>query len=143
MRELSDQEKVFLKNAIPEDLDSEAKTRQRKSRSRQSSFFGNKLESMFRALIDYLPLAIGFITVLVSSLAIYLYIWGRDLFKLSELERMNKEGTLSIMDSSTKSWFEDTLDIFTIAPWVILAVFIFGVLLMGLSIILIGKRKRG
>lgn len=141
MRELSEQEKNFLRKTLPKQEQVE-KTKE-KSFSPKQSILGDRLGPVVNGFLSYLPLSIGLITVVFSSLATYLYIWGKDLFKVSELERMNLEGTLGFMDTTTQSWFEETLKIFSLAPWVILGCFIFGVTLMGISIVLIGKRRNG
>lgn len=141
MRELSEQEKNFLRKTLPEQSGLE-ETKKRRAVSKHS-LLGNRLGPIVNVLFTYLPLTIGLITVVFSSLATYLYIWGRDLFKVSEIERMNVEGTLNFMDSTTQNWFEETLEIFAIAPWAILSFFVLGVALMGLSILLIGKRRNG
>lgn len=98
---------------------------------------------MLSSLVRYLPLAIGAFTLLVAGLATYLYLWGRDFFKISEVERMNNDGTLALMDSTSGGWMAEILDVFDAAPWIILGTIVVGILLMGLSMLLIRKRKNG
>ena len=102
-----------------------------------------KLSSAFGSLLSYIPLAIGISTLVIAAIATYLYIWGRDLFKISELERMGSEGTLGLMEETMGQSMEDILSVFNAAPWVILGTVVLGILLMGLSMLIVGKRRNG
>lgn len=144
MRELSAREKSFLKANLPEGvaIDPSGRPPQRTSRRRAPATLG-RLGSALSSLLRYLPLAIGVATLVLAAVATYLYIWGRDLFKISELERMSAEGTLGLMEETMGQSMEDILSIFAAAPWVILGIVVLGILLMGLSMLIVGKRRNG
>lgn len=138
MRELSPRELAFLEVNLPE-----GESLEDLSPSRAKRLGRSRLSRTISGLLDYIPMAVGILTLLVAALATYLYIWGRDFFKVSDVQRLSNEGTLSLMDSTSGGWLTDTLQFFTIAPWIILAAVVFGILLMGLSMVLLGKRKHG
>lgn len=144
MRELSAQERAFLKANLPEGspVDSGGTLSQRAPRRRMAGPL-EKLSSAFGSLLSYIPLAIGISTLVIAAIATYLYIWGRDLFKISELERMGSEGTLGLMEQTMGQSMEDILSVFDAAPWVILGTVVLGILLMGLSMLIVGKRRNG
>jgi len=139
MRELSPRELAFLAQSLPEGevlRDPSSPRVRRKSRIRRS-----RLSSTLGSLLSYLPLAIGILTLIVAGLSTYLYVWGRDFFKIGEVERLNSEGTLALMDRTSGGWLADTLQFFNMAPWLILGTVVFGIVLMGLSMLLLRKRN--
>lgn len=150
MRELSDREQAFLRGSLPEGAEtvgtgssSESHSSgpaSRKGRPRRAS---SRLTQTLGSVLRYLPLAIGTVTLLIAAFATYLYIWGRSFFKVSEIERLNEDGTLGLMDSTSGSWVRETLKVFELAPLAILGTVILGLLLMGLSMILVRKRENG
>ena len=139
MRELSARERAFLDRNLPEGHhpEDEAPARPRGGARSQRSRLGDVLG----AVLSYLPLAIGVLTLSIAGLATYLYIWGRDFFKLSELEKLSSDGTLALMDSTSGGWLAGTLQFFSVAPWIILGIVVVGILLMGLSMLLVRKRN--
>lgn len=143
MRELSAQEQAFLELNLPEGHSSADSSPALRRRQQVGSSIGSRLLSTLGGLLSYLPLAIGIGTLAVAGLATYLYIWGRDFFKVSDVERLSADGTLKLMDSTSGSWFTGTIQIFEIAPWIILGTVVVGILLMGLSMLLLRKRKDG
>lgn len=143
MRELSEQEKAFLEVSLPEGTQSQASRSRPRRKRHAGSAVGSRLFSTLRLFLSYIPLAIGIGTLAIAALATYLYIWGRDFFKISEVERLNADGTLELLDSASGDWFADTLQIFAAAPWVILCTVIGGILLMGLSMLLVRKNTDG
>ena len=144
MRELSARERAFLRANLPEGspVDSGKSASPRVPRRRMAGPLG-KLSSTLGSLVSYIPLAIGIGTLVIAAIATYLYIWGRDLFKISELERMGSEGTLGLMEETMGQSMEDILSVFNAAPWVILGTVVLGILLMGLSMLIVGKRRNG
>lgn len=144
MRELSAQERAFLKASLPEGSQSGRieDSVQTRGRRRMANPLG-RISSTLGSLLSYLPLAIGIATLVVAAVATYLYIWGRDLFKVAEIERMSAEGTLGLMEKTMGQSIEDILSVFNAAPWVILGTVVLGILLMGLSMLIIGKRRNG
>lgn len=140
MRELSSRELAFLKQTMPDGSAGEGGVT---DAPRRTSASGSRLGQTLGMLLSYLPLAIGILTLIVASVAIYLYVWGRDFFKISEVERMSADGTIALMDSTSGGWFADTLQVFNLAPWIILGAVVLGIVLMALSMVLVGKRKNG
>jgi len=143
MRELSSRELAFLEQSLPEGEELQDPKQPRPSRRGRSRIRSSRLSTTLGGLLSYLPLAIGALTLIVAGVASYLYVWGRDFFKIGEVERLNSDGTLALMDSTSGGWLADTLQIFSMAPWVILGTVLIGILLMGLSMVLLGKRKDG
>jgi len=129
-----------LERSIPEGevLQEGSQGPQRPRRRRLQS---SRLSRTLGPLLSYIPLAIGLITLFVAGVATYLYIWGRDFFKIADVERLNADGTLALMDSTSGGWIVDTLHFFNLAPWLILGTVVLGTLLMGLSMLLVRKRN--
>lgn len=142
MRELSAKERAFLQGSLPDGRD--------ETPQRVSSSFGFRFDprssaarlfGLAKTIMSYVPLALGALTLLFGAVATYIYLWGRDFFKVSEVERLSSNGTLGLMDKTSSGWLESTLQIFSAAPWVILGTVIVGTTLMGLSMILLRNRN--
>jgi len=141
MRELSARERAFLEKKLPGSTTGGRATATSQGRSSRDLSPVSKLASLVRTVIVYIPLIIGGITLLLSALLGYLYIWGRDFFKVSDVERLSSDGTIGLMDKTSKGWLQGTLDLFNLAPWVILGTIVLGIVLMGLSMLLLRKRN--
>lgn len=136
MRELSERERAFLRSKVPSEREQAYELRARRSPARN---FGGRLATLGLSLLRYLPLLIGSLTLIGAGVATYLYLWGLDLFKIPDLERMEDEGSLGLVDGSSEGWIQGVLQIFAVAPWIILGLVVLGTCLMGLSMILVRK----
>jgi len=139
MRELSTRERAFLERRLPGSTTGGTTASQGRYSASLSPL--DRVGSLLRTVVNYIPLVIGSITLLFAALIGYLYIWGRDFFKISEVDRLNSDGTLKLMDKTSRGWLQGTLDFFDAAPWIILGTIVVGLLLMGLSMILVRKRN--
>jgi len=142
MRELSARERAFLQSSLPDGEDGAPSEKPSSPRFRfDPKSASTRIFEMVGSILSYLPLVIGAFTLLLGAVATYIYFWGREFFKVSEVERMSADGTFNLMDKTSSGWLESTLQIFSVAPWVILATVIVGTALMGLSMILVRKRN--
>lgn len=141
MRELSPQEEAFLARAVGESSTGRQTVGGSSGWAALSPF--GRLSSMAANALRYLPLTIGVVTLALAAFATYLYIWGREFFKLSEMERMRDEGTLLVLDDTANSWVKGSLELFGAMPWIILALVFVGLLLMGITMLLTRKKKDG
>lgn len=133
MRELSKEEKAFLERSVA---------------SRETFQRPRGIKSRFTALIGtfvrYIPLAIGLITLGLSGFVTYLYFWIQNYFganSLQNMEEMKISGALALADPQAAAWINEILKIYTVMPWVIFGLLFLGIILMGLSIVLIGRKK--
>lgn len=138
MRELSEREKDFLAKSLPSEAPASSGGKLRSSYSPVAKF-----SRIFSTTLRWLPLGIGLLTLLLAALGGYLYLWGRDFFKVETIGSLESDGTLGFIDETTSSWFTGIADIFEMAPWIILAALILGIVLMAVSMVLIGKRRNG
>jgi len=141
MRELSARERAFLEKKLPGSTTGGRATATSQGRLSRDLSPVTRFASLLSAVIVYIPLIIGSITLVLSALLGYLYLWGRNFFKVSDVERLNSDGTIGLMDKTSKSWLQGTLDLFNMAPWLILGTIILGIILMGVSMLLVRKRN--
>ncbi len=141
MRELSPQEEAFLARALGEGASGSGYRNSRDGRALLSPI--ERASAMAKRTLRYLPLAIGSLTLALAALATYLYIWGREFFKVSEMEKMRDEGTLLVLDDTANSWVRGSLDFFGAMPWIILGLVLLGILLMGATMLLTRKKNDG
>lgn len=141
MRELSARERAFLEKRLPGSTTGGRATAASQGRPSRDLSPVTRLASLLKTVIAYIPLIIGGATLLFSAVLGYLYIWGRDFFKVSDVERLSSDGTIGLMDKTSRGWLQGTLDLFNLAPWLILGTIILGIILMGLSMLLLRKRN--
>lgn len=134
MRELSPGEKAFLEKSVGNRESFEHRPRGVKLR----------LVSLLGFLLRYIPLTIGFFTLVLACLVTYLNFWIQDYFgtdSLKNMKEMEASGTLALADPQAEIWIIEILKIYEVIPWVIFGLFTFGAILMGLSIMLLGRNK--
>lgn len=140
MRELSERERVFLAKTLPPEALASSSDHQP---ARGSYSPVAKVSRAFSTVLRWFPLVIGILTLLFAALGGYLYLWGRDFFKVETITGLESDGTLGLMDSDTSAWFTGIADVFEVAPWAILGALVLGTVLMAVSMVLIGKRRNG
>jgi len=141
MREFSARERAFLEKKLPGSTTGGTATATSQGRPGRDLSPITRFGSLFGTLIAYTPLVIGSITLIFSALLGYLYLWGRNFFKVSDVERLSSDGTIGLMDETSRGWLQGTLDLFNMAPWLILGTIILGIILMGVSMLLVRKRN--